>query len=158
MGRETSAAACERARGWAALRPDGELSTIELRLLDAHLEGCADCRCFAAIVSDATRLVREAEDEAPACAFDLRLARRSRLRTSLAAASRTGIAAAAVLAAFSIGVMLPDDRVSVEAADPPRLAPVLTNAPDDAELMRIERAGDPHARIGATARRFGVVQ
>jgi predicted anti-sigma-YlaC factor YlaD len=159
MGREPSASACERARTWAALRPDGELSTIEVRLLDAHLDGCPTCRGFADIVSDATRLVREAEDEAPAHAFDPRIVRRSRTRAVAASFSRAGVAAAVVIAAFSVGVVLPDVRLGLggDTLAAPTLTPVLTNAPDDADLMRLERADDPQSRVGATSRRFGAV-
>lgn len=156
MGREPKVSACERARTWAALQPDGELSTIELRLLGAHLDGCPACRRFAETVTGATRLVRETEDEAPACSIDLRLLRRSRARTALATASRAGVAAAAVLAAFSIGVMVPD--LSRSSEEPLFVGvPVLTDAPNDAELLRIERADDPHARVGAMTRGFGVI-
>jgi hypothetical protein len=38
---------CERARAWASLRADGELSELESALLDAHLERCVSCRSFA---------------------------------------------------------------------------------------------------------------
>jgi hypothetical protein len=38
---------CERARAWASLRADGELSELESALLDGHLGRCADCRSFA---------------------------------------------------------------------------------------------------------------
>jgi anti-sigma factor RsiW len=38
---------CERARFWASLRLDGELSELEGALLDAHLARCAACRAVA---------------------------------------------------------------------------------------------------------------
>src|SRR3954454_17246769 len=38
---------CERARLWASLRADGELSELEGALLDAHLARCAECRSVA---------------------------------------------------------------------------------------------------------------
>ena len=38
---------CERARAWASLRTDGELSELESALLDAHLGRCEPCRTFA---------------------------------------------------------------------------------------------------------------
>ena len=156
MGREPSTSACERARAWAALRPDGELSTIEVRLLDVHLDGCPACLRFAETVNGATRLVRETEDEAPACTFDLRFTRRSRVRGAVTAASRTGIAAAAVLAAFTVGVVLPDLPRGTES-QPVGGSPVLTDGPNEGELLRIERAGDPHARFSATTRAFGSI-
>jgi len=56
---------CERARHWASLRLDGELSTIEEQLLDRHLEGCEACRSFDAGIQVATSLLREAPSEVP---------------------------------------------------------------------------------------------
>jgi hypothetical protein len=42
---------CERARSWAALAPDGELSELERKLLDSHLTRCAACTRFTAEVA-----------------------------------------------------------------------------------------------------------
>jgi hypothetical protein len=38
---------CERARSWASLRVDRELSELESALLDNHLSRCRSCRAFA---------------------------------------------------------------------------------------------------------------
>jgi predicted anti-sigma-YlaC factor YlaD len=38
---------CARARFWASLRLDGELSELETALLDAHLARCPDCAAYA---------------------------------------------------------------------------------------------------------------
>lgn len=38
---------CDRARHWASLRLDGELSELENALLDAHLARCGGCKAFA---------------------------------------------------------------------------------------------------------------
>ena len=38
---------CERARSWASLRVDRELSELESALLDDHLGRCRSCRAFA---------------------------------------------------------------------------------------------------------------
>lgn len=51
---------CARARFWASLRVDGELSELEGALLDAHLGRCADCREYAAGVAGATETLRNA--------------------------------------------------------------------------------------------------
>ena len=40
---DVSSQLCARARFWASLRIDGELSELEGALLDAHLARCADC-------------------------------------------------------------------------------------------------------------------
>jgi predicted anti-sigma-YlaC factor YlaD len=52
---------CERAREWASLRLDGELSELEQALLDAHLARCAGCSAYARDVSGATAALRDAE-------------------------------------------------------------------------------------------------
>lgn len=51
---------CERARAWAALVPDGELSMLEQRLLDAHLARCGPCSRFCAQVAAAAAELRAA--------------------------------------------------------------------------------------------------
>ena len=38
---------CEQWRGLIAMRALGELSSDDATALDAHLEGCADCRAIA---------------------------------------------------------------------------------------------------------------
>lgn len=160
MGRATSVAACERARTWAALRPDGELSTIELRLLGAHLESCSDCRRFDETVTSATRLVRETDDEAPACSFDARLVRRVRHRSLIASASRAGVAAAAILVAFAVGATLPDQigdtEVRVARASVQALSVSAMSEPNDGEILRLERAGYRDVRHGTATRPYGV--
>ena len=40
---------CDRARAWAALAPDGELSELERKLLDAHVVRCGACSRFAVL-------------------------------------------------------------------------------------------------------------
>jgi predicted anti-sigma-YlaC factor YlaD len=49
---------CARARFWASLRVDGELSELESALLDAHLGRCAECREIAAGFSSSTAALR----------------------------------------------------------------------------------------------------
>src|SRR4249919_1457869 len=49
---------CARARFWASLRLDGELSELEGALLDAHLARCADCAAFASGAAASTAAIR----------------------------------------------------------------------------------------------------
>jgi hypothetical protein len=56
---------CERARQWASLRIDGELSELEVALLEKHLEGCAGCNAFAVRLAAITDAVRGAPQEQP---------------------------------------------------------------------------------------------
>lgn len=49
---------CERARSWAALVPDNELSELERKLLDAHLARCPGCSRFAVRVAAVAEALR----------------------------------------------------------------------------------------------------
>lgn len=51
---------CERARFWASLQLDGELSELESALLDAHLARCAGCRAVADSFDASTTALRAA--------------------------------------------------------------------------------------------------
>ena len=54
---------CERAREWASLRLDGELSELERALLDAHTRNCAACAEYVADIGAFTVAIRSAELE-----------------------------------------------------------------------------------------------
>ena len=49
---------CERARQWASLQLDGELSELEDSLLEKHLEGCSSCSAFVVRLAATTKAVR----------------------------------------------------------------------------------------------------
>jgi anti-sigma factor RsiW len=55
--------ACERARMWAALLPDGELSQFERRILEVHLARCADCASHASQLAAIVAVVRDTPSE-----------------------------------------------------------------------------------------------
>ncbi|NUR77571.1 MAG: zf-HC2 domain-containing protein [Thermoleophilia bacterium] len=52
---------CARARFWASLRVDGELSELEGALLDAHLERCERCRAVTEGFGAAATMLRAAQ-------------------------------------------------------------------------------------------------
>jgi predicted anti-sigma-YlaC factor YlaD len=54
---------CERARFWASLRLDGELSELEGALLDAHLARCAGCQGVVEGFAASTTALRSATPE-----------------------------------------------------------------------------------------------
>lgn len=95
----SSGVLCERARSWAALAPDGELSELERKLLGSHLTRCAACSRFAV--------------EVAAIAADLRVAVLQPLprpvtiptwhRRPVYARFR-GVAAAAAVAVMALGI------------------------------------------------------
>ena len=51
---------CDRVRAQVSLRLDSELSQLEVRMLEAHLARCADCREFEASVAEFTTELRAA--------------------------------------------------------------------------------------------------
>ena len=54
---------CEQARQWASLELDGELSSFERVLLDAHIEGCPSCSEFRTEIANLTGALRAAPSE-----------------------------------------------------------------------------------------------
>ena len=80
-------AACDRARGWSAAEVDGELSSFESVLLNAHLAECPSCREFHANVVTVTEMLRAAPFETLERTIDIgRLRRRARLSLRIAPA------------------------------------------------------------------------
>jgi predicted anti-sigma-YlaC factor YlaD len=93
---------CARARSWASLRADGELSDLESALLDAHLGRCLSCRTFARDTEQIAVALRAARLEAPApFALRPRQPRRAALRALQVAAAVAVVVTAGVIAAFS---------------------------------------------------------
>jgi hypothetical protein len=97
---------CARARQWASLHEDGELSELENLKLSRHLAECEDCRRWSRDVAMATLLVRDASLEMPSRRFErpsgLRAARWRKRRVAAATS-----VAAATAAAASLVAMLP---------------------------------------------------
>jgi hypothetical protein len=95
---------CERARHWASLRVDGELSALEGQLLERHLDACEACRAFEEGMSSATGLLRTTPPELPSRRFRPP-ARQVRFRPMR---RRTALVAAAALALGALaGSLLP---------------------------------------------------
>jgi len=90
---------CERARSWAALAPDNELSELERKLLDAHLARCAGCSSFAVRVAAVAEALRRESLQQPSYP----LAVPSWRRRTVYARVRT-VSAAAAVAAMALGV------------------------------------------------------
>jgi hypothetical protein len=92
---------CARVRERAALAPDGELSELERRLLDAHLAHCEPCRLFARRVAAVAAELRAAAAARPAAR-----AAPSRGR-ALGPRLRTAALAAVAATALGVGVRAP---------------------------------------------------
>jgi hypothetical protein len=135
MRETTHTAACERARAWAALAPDGELSRFELRLLAAHLDHCGTCAEFARHVAGVTSLLRAQPLEPPDLTVHVGSVRRRsarRLRGPLVSAAAS---AAAVLATVSV-VSTANLAPSRSQRSQPRPLVLFVQPADDGEETR----------------------
>jgi len=92
------AAECERARAWASLALDGELSQVEEVLLRAHVGRCAACAEFESDLGALTHELRTAPPERPRGAVMPVCRRNSGIR-----ALRLGAAVAAIVVAAALG-------------------------------------------------------
>jgi ferric-dicitrate binding protein FerR (iron transport regulator) len=94
---------CERARSWASLRADGELSELESALLDAHLCRCPSCGAFARGTGEIAVALRAAALERPPAPVAIRAlpARRTGLRALQVVAAVAVVVGAGVVAAVT---------------------------------------------------------
>jgi len=113
---------CDRARWWASLRVDGELSALETALLDAHLGRCFHCCSFAGGAADVAAALRGAHLERPVPLALVLSRRRPALRAlQLTAAVALVVAAGAVAALAGLdrqgGTSTAVKPVAIVAAD-----------------------------------------
>jgi hypothetical protein len=123
---------CARARFWASLRVDGELSELEGALLDAHLARCPDCAEFAVGAAASTAWLRDARLERPA-PVTVAIPRPPR-RLAVAVAAAAVLVASAVVAGFVHGT----GSTHRTSALRPAVSVVATNETPD-ELRRLRR-------------------
>lgn len=124
---------CARARFWASLQIDGELSELETALFDAHLARCAECREIAAGFAAGADLLREAPLEriAPVAVSHARSPRRLLVAAAIAAV----VAAGAVAGALVRGEV----SSSSSSAKAPHLVAVVANFETPDQLRRLRR-------------------
>jgi hypothetical protein len=96
---------CARARFWASLRVDGELSELEGALLDAHLGRCVECGEFEASAIASAALLRKAPLAVPS-PMVVQGARSPR-RVLLAAGAAAAVIGAALLGGLVNGAVAP---------------------------------------------------
>jgi len=120
---------CERARFWASLRLDGELSELESALLDAHLARCVGCRQTAGGFDASTAALRSAP-----------LERLAPVEVDLPRSPRRLLATVAVAAVLVLGVIaggLVRGEVSHNATTPRAVAVVASfETPDQIRTLR----------------------
>lgn len=92
---------CERAREYASLALDGELSQFEHALLRAHLEQCTGCRSYNGSLVATTERLRNA----PLERLERPISLPSRQRVSFRSV-QAGLAAALVVTAIGLGGLL----------------------------------------------------
>jgi predicted anti-sigma-YlaC factor YlaD len=114
---------CDRARQWASLELDGELSSFERALLENHLEGCPSCAEFRAEIGGLTSTLRAAPHEPFAGVVLGRVRRRARMRLAPAAA-------AMAVAAVGLGSIVASS--SFQGSSISRFAEHVSVSPDDA--------------------------
>ena len=120
---------CERARLWASLRIDGELSELEGALLDAHLARCTGCSTIAAGFRDSTAALRGASLERVA-PVAINLPRSSRRPLALIA-----VAAGLVVATITGGLV----RGQVSQGGAPRAVAVVASFETADQIRRLRR-------------------
>jgi predicted anti-sigma-YlaC factor YlaD len=132
---------CERARQWASLELDGELSSFERALLDAHVGGCASCNEFRAEIGGLTTALRAAPQERFEGVVVSRARRRVRMRLAPAAA-------AMAVAAVGLGSLVASsslrsgsvDRLASAGIDVGPAAASAATAPTDAINLSSSKA------------------
>jgi predicted anti-sigma-YlaC factor YlaD len=124
---------CDRAREWASLRLDGELSELEAAMLDGHLARCAAC---AAVVAE-TEAITNAVRRSPL----LPLARPiSTPRRHVAfRAARVTAAAAVMLVAAGLGSVFATS-VQTPVAERAAVPQAINAGSDDRQLRDMRRA------------------
>ena len=122
---------CERARTWAALAPDGELSELERKLLDAHVQRCAACAYFAVEVAAVASELRAAALQPLPRPLVVPIWRRRPVYCSVRA---VGAAAAVAVMALGVASRAPLSASDRESFDLPRV----TNFANKTPLHEVE--------------------
>jgi predicted anti-sigma-YlaC factor YlaD len=126
MARHPTGVLCERARAWAALAPDGELSELERKLLDSHLQRCAACGSFAVEVAAIAAELRHAALQPLPRPVSVPIWRRRPLYVRVRA---VGTAAAVALMALGIASRAPLPSAERHSVDLPRVTNFANQAP-----------------------------
>ena len=148
-------ALCERARAWAALAPDGELSELERKLLGAHLARCGACASFSVEVAAVAAELRAAALEPLPQPVSIPTWRR---RTAYARVRAVGAAAAVAVMALGIASRAPLGTEERDTFQLPRVVDFSGGDQAEAQKLREIRlaalAAEREAR-NRPARRFG---
>jgi predicted anti-sigma-YlaC factor YlaD len=141
------AAICERARTWAALAPDGELSELERKLLDAHVQRCSPCAHFALDVAAIAAELRSAAPQPLPRPLSVPIWRRRPVYSRVRAVGAAAAVAAMALGVASRGPLTPSDGDSFRV-------PQVTNFANSAPEREVELINRRVANEKAQATRF----
>jgi len=135
---------CTRVREQVSLELDGEVSQLEQRMLETHLDRCPRCAAYAADVRDFTERMRSA----PHAFIQRPVVVRRRRRGSLTAIRvQAGVAAAFALAALGLGTQLaatPEPANSLARFEgQPTLSPPRAVDEREQAILRVVKAGRP---------------
>jgi anti-sigma factor RsiW len=131
---------CTRVREQVSLELDGELSQLEQRMLETHLERCVRCAAYAADVREFTEKMRTAPR--PQMQRPVVVRRRGPIT---AVRLQIGVAAAFALAALGLGTQLaatPDDAGSLARFEGrPTLSPPAAVLEQEQAILRVVKVG-----------------
>jgi|tagenome__1003787_1003787.scaffolds.fasta_scaffold19237587_1 hypothetical protein len=130
---ELTSQLCARARFWASLRLDGELSELESALLDAHLARCEACSSVARDFGLATADLRTRPLEHVAPVTVSRTTRRSPRRAVVGAVIAAVIASGVLLGGLVRG------QVSRDALPAPHPVAVVASLDTPDQLRKLRR-------------------
>jgi hypothetical protein len=150
-----NAVLCERARTWAALAPDGELSELERKLLDSHLQRCAECGYFAVQVAAVAAELRRAALQPLPRPVSVPVWRR---RPAYARVRAVGAAAAVAVMALGVASRAPLAPSADDSSGLPRVTNFANTAPArEVELMTRRAENDQAAATRFRPRKPGMV-
>ena len=146
MTRESRSTACERARAWASLLPDGELSLFERRLLDAHCARCPACARLRDDVGSVTAIVRATPFDVMSRPVRVPSQRLRAWRPAAGVLASGGAAVLALVLAVWIGPQVRTGHTTTRFVSGPTIiiAPGQTTAENEAIwTFKRQRAGNP---------------
>lgn len=146
---------CERARTWAALAPDGELSELERKLLDSHVRRCAACGQFAFEVAAVAAELRAASLQLLPRPLAVPIWRRRPVYARFRAVGAAAAVAVMALGIASRGALAPSDQ---DAFELPRVTNFANKAPErEVELIIRRVENDEAQRTRFRPRKPGIV-
>ena len=144
---------CDRARAWAALAPDGELSELERKLLGSHLDRCHSCADFAVRVAAVAAELRAASLQPLPRPVSVPVWRR---RHAYARVRTIGAAAAVAAMALGLAGRAPLSTGERDKLQLPRVTNFANNADKEVALI-LRRADNDQARSHLRSTVEGIV-